>query len=90
MPCFYEKLRVIVKNKQNISFHDFRVVKGEENTNVLFDVVIPFNEKNEKDKLLDSIINEFITEAKKVKNMTYRLIIDVDNSYVRKENSLKE
>ena len=39
-----KKVEIILKNlNENIQFHDFRLVIGKTHTNVLFDVVIPFN-----------------------------------------------
>lgn len=41
-----KKVEVILKNiDENLSFHDFRMVFGETHTNILFDVVIPFDSK---------------------------------------------
>lgn len=39
-----EKVRVVLKNlDKSIEFHDFRLVSGETHTNLIFDVVIPFD-----------------------------------------------
>jgi divalent metal cation (Fe/Co/Zn/Cd) transporter len=38
----------------NVGFHDFRVVIGETHTNLIFDIVVPFEIKN-ADDLKDEI-----------------------------------
>ncbi|MBR5527787.1 MAG: cation transporter [Clostridia bacterium] len=65
----------IDKNYKNVSIHDFRMVKGQTHTNIIFDVVIPFDEKDPSK----------IVEALKVTvngyNSTYFAAINVDRSY---------
>ena len=39
-------LNVIVSKYEHVSFHDFRIVKGEKNVKVLFDIVRPFDCKH--------------------------------------------
>mgnify|MGYP003293333275 CR=1 FL=1 len=46
---------------KNITFHDFRIVKGETHTNVIFDCVLPYDMKDKKDeikKLLQSELSK--------------------------------
>ncbi len=77
-------LKDVINNLENvnISFHDFRIVKGEKNTNVLFDIVRPYDCVLSKDELVRLIKKEFIEKAKEINNMNYNLIIEVDNNYV--------
>ena len=41
-----------------ISFHDFRIVKGETHTNLIFDCVIPFDMREKKDEIKKFVQNE--------------------------------
>lgn len=43
---------------KNITFHDFRIVKGETHTNVIFDCVIPFDMKDKKDEIKKMLQSE--------------------------------
>ena len=43
---------------KNITFHDFRIVKGETHTNVIFDCVIPFDMKDNKDEIKKMLQSE--------------------------------
>ncbi len=42
----------------NVSIHDFRVVTGQTHTNMIFDIVIPFDEKEQPNKIVDAISSE--------------------------------
>ncbi|MFA7550487.1 MAG: cation-efflux pump, partial [Sedimentibacter sp.] len=57
--------------------HDFRVVKGETHTNLIFDVVVPVDYDIKSSKLVDLI-------EKKVQNQneTYFAVVTVDKNYV--------
>lgn len=57
----------------SISLHDFRMVFGETHTNILFDVVIPFDKKIELED-----IKKFLYEKYKDYPMKYFFVIDVD------------
>lgn len=61
-----------------LSLHDFRVVKGPTHTNIIFDIVIPFECKSSDEEVKDKICEEI----KKI-NPTYFAVIQVDKSYVR-------
>ncbi len=51
-----EKVKIIIKEiNESFSMHDFRMVKGEKNTNVLFDVAIPLEVDFDKDELLEKL-----------------------------------
>lgn len=60
-----------------LSMHDFRVVKGETHTNLIFDVVVPVDYDIRSSKLVDLI-------EKKVQNQneTYFAVVTVDKNYV--------
>ncbi|MDY3072090.1 MAG: cation-efflux pump, partial [Eubacteriales bacterium] len=56
-----------------LGMHDFRMVKGEENTNLIFDVVVPF-----KFELSHSEIKGKIDEALVNDEMIYHTVITFD------------
>lgn len=68
---------IICEIDRNLTFHDFRVVVGEENKNVLFDVVVP-PEYKYSDEELEKIITDKITEVSNGKIFT---VLVVDHSY---------
>lgn len=68
---------IICEIDRDLTFHDFRVVIGEENKNVLFDVVVP-PEYKYSDEELEKIITDKITEASNGKVFT---VLVVDHSY---------
>lgn len=63
---------------ENMSIHDFRVVRGEKQTNLIFDVVLPYTVKKTdvqlKEQLQDAV-HELIGPE-------YAIIIQVDRAYV--------
>lgn len=63
-----------------LKFHDFRVVKGETHTNLIFDVVAPFKYKY-SDNELKKIIFEKIFEN----NNKHLSVIHVDHDYISAE-----
>lgn len=56
-----------------IMLHDFRIVDGPTHTNVLFDIVEPFGEKYEIEKIKDVLASEFSQE-----DGNYYFVINVD------------
>jgi len=56
-----------------LTFHDFRMVEGGTHTNILFDVVVPFDCKLSKADILSYLSEKFNTG-----DMQYFFIIDVD------------
>ena len=67
---------VIRSMNEDITIHDFRLVKGNTHTNVLFDVVVPYGVKLGAREIRREL-NEKIKSDK-----TYYYIINVDNKYV--------
>ena len=52
-----KKVAKIVKNiSKEYSMHDFRMVKGPHNTNIIFDVAIPFDAKHSEEEIKQSIV----------------------------------
>ena len=62
---------------EELTFHDFRVVVGEENKNVLFDVVVP-PEYKYSDEELEKMITDKITKMSNGKIFT---VLVIDHSY---------
>lgn len=60
-----------------VSIHDFRMVKGPTHTNVLFDLVIPFDMKKSDEELLDNVQ----TIVKSI-DKNYYSVVNIDKSYV--------
>ena len=63
---------------KSLSVHDFRMVQGPTHTNLIFDVVIPFNFR-----LKDSEVVEAIQRGvQEMEGHTYYAVVNVDKSYV--------
>ena len=60
-----------------LTLHDFRVVYGNTHTNILFDVVIPFEFKVSQDDIVKQIENCYFSNEHK-----YNVIINFDHPYV--------
>lgn len=58
---------------ENLSLHDFRLVSGETHTNMLFDVVIPYDSKITLTQVNDALQKEFGKDPVK-----YYFVIDAD------------
>lgn len=61
----------------DLSIHDFRMVKGPTHTNLIFDVVVPFQLK-----LSDREVADEITRRVREKWENYYAVIEIDHSYV--------
>lgn len=60
-----------------IAMHDFRIVKGPTHTNIIFDIVVPFEYK-----LKDEVLKQKIDEKVKSLNAQYFTVIEVDKAYM--------
>lgn len=49
---------VLLEFSEEMSFHDFRIVKGDTHTNVIFDCELPYKLKDKKDLIKNSIQEE--------------------------------
>ncbi len=67
----------VSKIRDGLSIHDLRIVKGENNTNVVFDCVIPH--EYEKD---ENIIKARISKVLKDKYPNCSAVINIDHSFV--------
>lgn len=63
---------------EEISIHDFRLVRGTTHTNVIFDIVIPYDVKTE-DSEIKRMIREYLESFEEAR---YFAVITVDRSYV--------
>lgn len=71
-----EIIKIIKTENEKFSLHDFRVVKGDTHTNIIFDLVVPYEiEEN------DGRIKEKIDEKVKELNNSYFTVIDIDRDY---------
>ena len=74
---FSSKLKESLKEiNKSLSFHDLRMVKGYTHTNIIFDVVIPFDVKINKSEIFDTLLKK----AKEINSM-YELVINFDVDY---------
>lgn len=63
------------------TIHDFRIVNGELQINLIFDLVIPYSySKHEEQKLLSNIIEEARKQDEK-----YQCVITMENSFVAED-----
>ena len=50
--------KILSSYSNKVSFHDFRIVKGDTHTNIIFDCVIPFEMKDKKEEIKNLIQSE--------------------------------
>lgn len=67
---------VLAQIDPQLSMHDFRMVSGQERTNLIFDLVLPFNYKLKEKELLDKI-----DQGLQKKNSTYYAVVNIDRDY---------
>lgn len=68
---------IISEIDEQITFHDFRMVSGPTHTNVIFDIVIPYNYRYSDEEIV-SIIADKIHET----DDRFFAVIDVDKDFV--------
>ena len=66
-------IRIILQIDDSLSLHDFRITNGPLRTNIIFDVVVPFEFKYTDEELIDMITSQ-IKEIDK----TYYAVIEID------------
>ncbi len=72
-----QKVTDILKNTYpEICFHDFRVVEGPTHTNIIFDIVVPFDYRN-----TDEEITDFLKDEIRRLDDSYFAVIQVDKAY---------
>jgi len=68
---------IVSEINPEFSIHDFRMVDGENNINLIFDIVLPIEMKLNERKEVLNILNEKI----KAKDKRYNTVIQIDNGY---------
>lgn len=69
--------KIVKSIDERLTMHDFRVVKGETHTNLIFDVVVPVDYDIKSSKLVSMIEKEI-----RNKDETYFAVITIDKNYV--------
>ena len=73
-----EKIAALVKCiDHKITIHDFRMVTGPTHTNIIFDVVVPFDIKKSEDEL-----REDIETIVKTIDKSYFSVVNIDRYFV--------
>ena len=62
----------------DVSIHDFRMVDGEHQINLIFDMVVPHSYKADKKEALEKQVRQAITK----KDKRYQCVITIEHSYV--------
>lgn len=70
-------LQVLAKMEGDLQIHDFRIVKGPTHTNLIFDVVTPFDYV-----LSDTALKEQIQEKLQQKDASLFAVVRVDKGYI--------
>lgn len=68
--------KIVKEVNEQLSLHDFRLVKGPTHTNVIFDLLIPY-----KFSLSDAEVVRQITEKIERMDGSYYAVIDIDKNY---------
>ncbi|MDE7287557.1 MAG: cation-efflux pump, partial [Lachnospiraceae bacterium] len=68
---------IIVGMEGEVKFHDFRIVHGPTHTNLIFDVVVPYDYR-----MSDEEVVSYIKEQVEQLGENYFAVIDVDKAYV--------
>lgn len=62
----------------NVSIHDFRMVRGKEHSNLIFDLVVPFEYDNDKQYSLTHSLMKLI----QIMDERYQCVITLERSYI--------
>ncbi len=68
---------ILKEVNEQLTMHDFRIVPGETHTNIIFDVVVPFQVKETNQELLDDLIHR----VREKKGKSYYLVVTFDRAY---------
>ena len=76
--ALHQQVAALVKTiDPRITIHDFRMVPGQTHTNLIFDAVIPFDERLTRQQVADRI-RQMVSEMEG----NFRAVVKVENSYV--------
>lgn len=70
---------IVTSVDSRASIHDFRMVSGQSRTNLIFDLVAPFEYKDDKKEALVAEVSRKVTEY----DSRFFCVITVENSFVR-------
>ncbi len=73
----YQIIRILADIDADISMHDFRMVKGNTHTNLIFDIVVPF-----KFRISDDDLKEMICLKVKDFDEKYNAVINIDKESI--------
>ena len=65
------------KLNNKLIVHDFRIAKGQNHTNIMFDLIVPFDVKLSKQEIIAYLKKNLGKDGK-----TYKFSIDIDRNYV--------
>ena len=68
---------IIQSIDDTLKFHDFRIVKGPTHTNLIFDVLVPYNFTLKDNDLIDRI-DQKVKEC----NPSYFIVAKIDHTYI--------
>lgn len=74
-------LEKVLQISPNLSIHDFRMVSGPTHTNLIFDILIPYNEKQPEKEIIEKV-TAFIKEI----DENYYPVIQIDYGYSPSSN----
>lgn len=82
-----DKLKAEVKDEllsisPDLQFHDFRIVKGPTHTNMIFDIVLPYDEKK---KITSSAIYAHLGNRFRHRDTEYKFVIHFDTPFAEKK-----
>ena len=72
---------IVAKLDSNCSIHDFRMVDGEAQVNLIFDMIVPIHYDKEQRKGLSSQVRKAMKEI----DSRYQCVIVVESSYIAEE-----
>ena len=70
-------MEIIQSIDDTLKFHDFRIVKGPTHTNLIFDVLVPYNFTLKDNDLIDRI-DQKVKEC----NPSYFIVAKIDHTYI--------
>ncbi len=68
--------RILKKLNPQLIIHDFRVAEGQNNTNIMFDCIVPYEVKLTKKQIIKHLKDNFSQDRR------YNFSIDIDRNYV--------
>jgi len=60
----------------SLLFHDFRIVKGQDHTNIIFDIVVPYGDKHTDEEITKTLSDHFAGRS-----MAFKFVINFDRPF---------